>query len=801
GSLHSTECGSPEMLMELAFRLAVEETPFIQTIRSNVIVAITPVLEVDGRDKQVDTFYYGKRTGKPVPPPTYWGRYVAHDNNRDAIGQGLTLTQHVMRTFLDWHPTVLHDLHESMPYLYIWTGTNPLNRSIDPLVIEEWWLLGKYETSEMTKRGVPGVWTGGATYGGWAPNFLIFIANTHNAIGRIYETQKYGPAPYEVSLSPAELSREWYRPTPPLARIKWGPRSNVNIQQSALLLGLQFVARNRELFLENYYIKNRRAIERGQSEAPFAYVIPAAQRRRGEAADLVNLLRRQGVEVHRANAASTVGRANIAAGDYVVRMDQPYRAVVDALLGVQYYPAGNPIPFDDTGWSLPLLRDVTATPVEDKGILASPMTLMSADAPIVGSITGSAPALIVEHAAENRLVTFLFAHPGVRMQAAEEAFEAAGRRFGPGTLVLPPGDHEGVMQSIRDLGLSAYAVPSVPTVALHDLDIPRIAVVHSWLRAQDEGWVRLALDRYRVPYAYIGESSLRSGGLRSRYDVIILPHIGGSPQDQVNGIPMIGDAIPYKKSSLTPNLGVLDSTDDVRGGMGLEGVASLAAFVKDGGTLIVEGSTTAILPAFGVTRGITVEEPPNLFVKGSVLKAVVADATSPIVYGYDAAALAVYFSQGPVLSVGWGGTPPNAAPKIPGVGQYATPNDEAPRLTTLGPKAPPRERPAPAAEAAWLPKAVRVAGGAASMLPRVVLRFPSDPDDMLLSGVLVGGQALAGRAVVVDASLGKGHIVMFANRPYWRWETQGSFFLGFNAILNWNDLDAGRRAGPAGAGK
>ncbi|MBE3072609.1 MAG: hypothetical protein IMZ67_06495, partial [Acidobacteria bacterium] len=387
GSLHSTECGSPEMLMELAFRLAVEETPFIQTIRSNVIVAITPVLEVDGRDKQVDTFYYGKRTGKPVPPPTYWGRYVAHDNNRDAIGQGLTLTQHVMRTFLDWHPTVLHDLHESMPYLYIWTGTNPLNRSIDPLVIEEWWLLGKYETSEMTKRGVPGVWTGGATYGGWAPNFLIFIANTHNAIGRIYETQKYGPTPYEVNLSPAELSREWYRPTPPMARIKWGPRSNVNIQQSALLLGLQFVARNRELFLENYYIKNRRAIERGQSEAPFAYVIPAAQRRRGEAADLVNLLRRQGVEVHRANAASTVGRANIAAGDYVVRMDQPYRAVVDALLGVQYYPAGNPIPFDDTGWSLPLLRDVTATPVEDKGILASPMTLMSADAPIVGSIT------------------------------------------------------------------------------------------------------------------------------------------------------------------------------------------------------------------------------------------------------------------------------------------------------------------------------------------------------------------------------------------------------------------------------
>ena len=79
--------------------------------------------------------------------------------------------------------------------------------------------------------------------------------------------------------------------------------------------------------------------------------------------------------------------------------------------------------------------------------------------------------------------------------------------------------------------------------------------------------------------------------------------------------------------------------------------------------------------------------------------------------------------------------------------------------------------------------------------PRVVLSFPSSPDDMLLSGVLVGGQALANRAQVVDAPLGEGHVVMFAIRPFWRWQTQGTFFLGFNAILNWNDLDAGRQSG------
>ena len=73
----------------------------------------------------------------------------------------------------------------------------------------------------------------------------------------------------------------------------------------------------------------------------------------------------------------------------------------------------------------------------------------------------------------------------------------------------------------------------------------------------------------------------------------------------------------------------------------------------------------------------------------------------------------------------------------------------------------------------------------------MILRFPADPNDMLLSGGLVGQQALTGRALVIDAPLGKGHVVMFASRPFWRYQTHGSFNLAFNAILNWNALGAG----------
>jgi hypothetical protein len=793
-AIHSPETGSPEMLMELGYRLAVEESPFIQQIRNTLVVAITPIVEVDGRDKQVDTWYFRKKTGQTLPL-VYWGKYVAHDNNRDGMGQALKLTQNLMAAFLDWRPTVFHDLHESVPYLYTSTGTGPYNTSLDPIVTDEWWLLAKYEVSEMTKRGVPGVWTWGF-YDGWVPNYLFFIANSHNSIGRFYETQTYGPMNQEITLGQTQTSREWFRPNPPLSSIKWGPRNNVNMQQSALLLAMSYVARHRDTFLENYWLKNKRAVQRGKTQAPYAWVIPAGQRRRVEAADLVNLFRRQGVEVHRASAAFAAGKVNVAAGDYVLRMDQPYRTLIDMLMDVQFYAPANPRPYDDTGWTFPLLRNVQAWKVDDAAVLDQGMSLMTTDASVPGTITGSGDTLIVEHTTDNTLATFRFMHAGVKMLAAEEEFEAAGRKFAAGSFIVPAASRAEIEPSIRELGLSAHAVTALPGVRSHDLDVPRIGYVHSWARTQDEGWVRLAFDAFKVPYTYFADTTLRDGNLRAKYDVIVYPHVGGTPQGQVNGLPMTGSAIPYKRSELTPNLGVLDSTDDIRGGMRLEGLAELAKFVHEGGTLIVEGSTTTLLPAYGLVGGVTVEEPAGLFARGSIMKALWADRKSPIAYGYEGAALPVYFSQGPVLRVGGAGEFAGfmgGGPQIPGVGMNITPNAVPQTLASMEPRTETKMERPPADEMAQVRQMARNFGVAMDeSRPRVVLRFPNDPNDMLLSGSLAGGQALAGRAVVVDAPIGKGHVVMFATRPYWRWQTQGLFFLGFNAILNWNDLDAGR---------
>ncbi|HKS08259.1 MAG TPA: M14 family zinc carboxypeptidase, partial [Pyrinomonadaceae bacterium] len=391
GSIHSPETGSPEMLMELAYRLAVEDSPFIEDVRKNMIIMITPALEVDGRDRMVDLYNWRKANpGKPAPPLLYWGKYVAHDNNRDSLGMALALSRNQMKTFLEYHPTVLHDLHESVPYLYTMTGTGPYNAWIDPLAIDEFQVLAHYEIEEMTKRGVPGVWTHGF-YDGWAPNYMLYIATGHNAIGRFYETFGNGGADTrERTLGANQTSRVWYRPNPPFPRVNWSMRNNVNMQQSAILFAMNFVAKEKERFLNNFYLKSKRSIAKAANEGPAAYIIPGDTPRPVEAADMVNLMRFQGIEVHRANKEFTVKDQKYPAGSYIVRMDQPYSRMADMLLDTQYYNVNDPPPYDDTGWTMGPMRNVKTVRIVDKSVLNVDSSLLTSDVKVTGSLSGPA---------------------------------------------------------------------------------------------------------------------------------------------------------------------------------------------------------------------------------------------------------------------------------------------------------------------------------------------------------------------------------------------------------------------------
>jgi hypothetical protein len=828
GSIHSPETGSPEMLMEMAYRLAVEETPFIQQIRKNVIVLITPTLEVDGRDMMVDLYNWRKANqGKRAPSLLYWGKYVAHDNNRDSMGMALALTRNQMAHFLDYHPTVLHDLHESVPFLYTSTGTGPYNAWLDPIVVNEWQALAYHEIEEMTKRGVPGVWTHGF-YDGWAPNYMFYVANGHNSIGRFYETFGNGGADTQDRTVGAQSQRDWFRPNPPLPRVKWSIRNNVNMQQSAILLAMNYVSQNKERFLNNFYLKSKRSVAKARTEGPAAWVFPGDEARPGGQAELLNLLKLQGCEVHRANAAFETKDGKFAASSYVVRMDQPYSRMADMLLDTQYYNVNDPRPYDDTGWTLGPLHNVKTVRVKDTAVLDVPMTLITEPIKVKGKVEGAATngaigAWIINHNTDNALATLRFRLKDVQMNAAEAEFKVGERQFNAGSFIIKaegnPADVAArLAKEATELGITVQAVDKAPEVAQHPLAVPRIALVHTWVNTQDEGWFRIEFDRLAIPYSYISEHVLRdTANLRDKFDVIIFGPARGTAQSIVRGVPKRGEnepPIPWQGSDLTPNMAQSpDTTDDIRGGMGIVGVANLQKFIESGGLFITIGGNSSVPIEFGITEGVSIEQTRTLQARGSVMSASFADRKSPIAYGYGET-LGVYFNQAPVFQAGGlggfggggggfgGGGQGGGQGRVTGRGSLTDPDIVQGRAPL--PPAPPA-RPSEDGVPAEFAEALRGQLPLPEQRPRVVLRFASDEKSLLISGMLAGGSELVNKPAVLDVPVGKGHVVMFANNPFWRHQTHGSFFLLFNAAFNYQHLHVGRaaprRGGPPTAGQ
>jgi hypothetical protein len=870
GSIHSPESGSPEMLMELAYRLAVEDTPLIQNIRKNAVFLITPIVEVDGHDRMVDWANYRKAyPDKPQPDLVYWGHYVQHDNNRDSIAMGLKLSQVMMKNFLEWHPQVLHDLHESIPYLYISTGTGPYNAWLDPIVVSEWQKMAYYEVEQLTERGVVGVWTHGF-YDGWAPNYMFYVANGHNSIGRFYET--FGnlyPQTEERTLTASQTSRAWYRPNPPLPKVKWSLRNNTNLEESGLILALDYMSQHPQEFLSNFYLKSKRSVAKAAAEGPAAWAILNDGRRPALAAQLANLLQRQGAEVQKldhdfevklpaappkAAGSESKGESKTEAkpedkpktektdmaagktkdeaaakkeenkttkvplGSYIIRMDQPYSRIADMLLDTQYYSTSDPRPYDDTGWTLGPLRNVKTLRITDEAILKAPMTLVdtparNGDAGVAAphAVKGKSPAVkcyIIQANAEPNLAALRYRLKDAKIFAAEESFDVTDKKIAAGSFLIPvdgnPSDLETrLRQAANELGIEVLSAAEVPPVARHELTVPRIALLHTWTSTQNEGWFRLGLEEIGVPYSYISDTVVRTTpNLREKFDVILFPPTFSDLREILTGFPKrtLPDGtdagpIPWQKSEITPNWGGIDEAPDIRGGLGFEGVAHLKQFVEDGGLFIPVGSSTHLPVELGLTDSVTITQTHQLQAHGSILRANVEDSKSPIAYGYDES-VGVYFNQAPVFKVSVSGDnsfSDEAATRPSGRGSATDPDIPQGRTWTPPDLPPDRTR---AEKELYVDPQFRVFYTSAlpppSLYPRVVLRF-ADEKDLWISGMLAGGSELAGAPAIVDVPLGRGHIVLFANNPMWRQETQGSFMLLLNAALNYDHLDAGRK--------
>jgi hypothetical protein len=421
-----------------------------------------------------------------------------------------------------------------------------------------------------------------------------------------------------------------------------------------------------------------------------------------------------------------------------------------------------------------------------------------------GKTSGQGMAgVVINHTGESVIAQLRFRLPDVKFTAAEAPFKIGDQNFNAGSYIIKADGNSSdvwdkVKKQVFDLGLTAMAVDKLPEVATHPVSVPRIAIVHTWLNTQDEGWFRIEFDRLGIPYTYISDQNLgKMANLRDKFDVIVLGPIRASAQNIVRGNASFGDkegAIPWKQSAVTPNMGRSpDQTDDIRGGLGIEGVARIDEFVKQGGLFVTVADNASLPIDYGITTGVTIDNARQLQARGSVLNAVFADRRSPIAYGYDEK-LSVYFNQSPILNVGGGGGFGGG-----GFGGGAGGETGANRPSGRGTVDDPdivQGRPLPdpnqagqAIDPATIPPA--------DTRPRIVLRFAPEKE-LLASGMLAGGAELAGKPAIVDVPVGRGHVVMFANNPMWRHETHGSFTLLWNAILNYGNLGAGRAAGGRG---
>lgn len=837
GTIHSPESGAPTALMELAYRLAVDESPYIRNIREHLITLITPIVEVDGRDREVDLFHWHMaHPGETYPDLIYWGHYVGHDNNRDAMGLTLRLSQNVLDTYLGFQAQVLHDLHESVPFLYDNTvGDGPYNAWIDPLLTNEWQLLGWNNVQEMTRMGMPGVFTHG-DFDTWSPGYLMFLAATHNGISRLYETFGNGGTAETMdrTLTPAEIARTWYRQNPPLPRVKWSLRDNNNYEETGLLVSLSYFASNRRQFLENFYEKSKRSILKARSEGPAAYVLPSDDPRPGAQAELLRILQKQHVEISRATAPFTVlvpasrpKPANTAnadtalarsadtlaarpkmeprefpAGSYVVRMDQPYSRIADALLDYQFWAPNDPQknPYDDTGWTFPENFAVRSIRVTDPKILAAPMEFVKGEVRAPGGVMGTGTVFAIDNNADNALATLRYRLRKADFQIAEQPFEAGGRKFRRGSFVIRGAPAAELSDAAKELGVNVYAIPAAPTVAMHPARAARVAIMHTWTNTQTEGWWRQAFDFNRIPFDYISVQDVaKTPNLNSKYDVILFPPGGGSPASIVNGLPMWRNAMPWKNTPLTPNIGTWAQTDDMRPGLSWQGVQNLKNFVSAGGVLVTVENTAELATSFGLANGVTVNHPPRLHVVGTLLRTKIVDDASPLIYGLPDS-LTVYSDEGVSYSItnvlgARAGPPPdslNARPTGRGTAEDLDVAQGRPVIdpkNDLLPKKPVQPWQAPPVTEEQLRRPLTIIPPA--LRPRVVLRY-SDQRELLVSGLLSGSD-VSQRPVVVDVPADKGHVILFGNNPMYRGETVGSYFLVFNALLNFDHLDAGRK--------
>lgn len=637
-AIHASEVASTQMSMELAYNLATLDTPEIRRILDQDIVLLWPSHNPDGNITVVD--WYNRNVGtkyENAPLPWLYHKYVGHDNNRDWFMLNLDETRVVTRSyFKEWFPQVLYDIHQmgrAGARLFVPPFLDPLNPNVHPLIWRGINLLGTNMAAAEEEAGHTGIaqsiaytswWEGNSLQQPWFHNMVSVLTEAASPNVASPVTQKpaeltgNNPGLPEYALR-ANFSNPWPGGT-------WRLRDVVEYEYTAAIAVLDTAARYREHFLRNFYIMGRDEIRKGETEAPYAFVIPAEQRDPNTAVKMVNLLIDQGAEVQQAGAEFTADGVRYAKGSFVLLLAQPFRPFVKDILEPQKYPdlraypGGPPVPpYDVAGWTLPLQMGVRSVAIQ--GRFAAELTPVTRAEPPAAEVAPGGPrtaAFLLDHQRNDSLIAVnRLLKNGYEVDWAQTAFASGGKNYPAGTIIVPATEKRQaeVRKTAQSLSLPLAAVEQPATVATYRLKPLRLALYNPWGGNMDEGWTKLMLERFEFPFDEIRNAEIRSGNFAQRYDVVVFAD--QAPAGITDGIP--ADRMP----------------PEYAGGIGREGLDQLKAFVQNGGAVLALSGATELfikswgLPLVNVLEGLKTTE---FFCPGSILGARV-DNTHPAGFG------------------------------------------------------------------------------------------------------------------------------------------------------------------------
>jgi len=639
-NIHSTEIGASQMAMEWAHALAAAEDAETKRRLDQVVLLLVPSLNPDGQ--LMETAWYRRWLGTKHEGgrmPWLYHHYTGHDDNRDWYMLTQKETRAMSRAvYHEWFPQVWLDEHQmgsTGPRIFVPPYAEPADADIHPLIWREVNLIGSHMALRLEQAGKQGViygysfdayWPGGTKNTAWFKNvsgLLTEVASVRLATPMYVEPNELsggrkGLVEYGVQTNfPNPWPGGW-----------WRLRDIMDYERIASDALLEACADRREDLLRNAAERAARAVA---AAAPGeAYRIPAAQHDPGTADKLAALLVEHNVEVF-----SDPG------GDRWVPLAQPYGVFVREMLETQRYPEvrlveGREIvrPYDVSAWSLPLMMGVTV----ERGTLPAGVRRWSpAGAP--ASVPRGAMELARGVEAARALNAAVRSGGVVRVAQAE--LDHGGRRWPAGTAFL---DATAAAAAARSLapGVALEPVASLPPEAVAGraaprgdrgagavlpLRAPRVGLYKPWAASMDEGWTRFLLERYGFAPVSLDNATIQKGGLRGRFDCIVLPDV--AKEIVATGRPRREEGAMAYFAELPPGYA---------GGLEAAGARALQEFVDAGGTLVaLAAASEYVIEQFNipVVNALGRARPEEFACPGTLVRAHVA-GDHPVTWGLPA---------------------------------------------------------------------------------------------------------------------------------------------------------------------